>query len=152
VKLSVLAGRLEKPFRLFICRYWHCVFEEVYGRRLSFADLRRKRAFSWQVGSVGHSSLSWVRPPFSGSELSLVGENCTIKIVWLWLGVILSWLPLLGILLVGCVLLMLAVFPISRGCVFFPCCVGVKKGCCKSTSPCCWSTSLWGYLLHMEGR
>jgi hypothetical protein len=23
VKLSILAGRLEKPFRLFICRYWH---------------------------------------------------------------------------------------------------------------------------------
>jgi hypothetical protein len=65
VKLSVLAGRLEKPFRLFICRYWHCVFEEIYWRRLSFSDLRRERAFffgTWEV--LGVFFLSWTRPPF----------------------------------------------------------------------------------------
>jgi len=115
--------------------------------------LEERGHFLWHVGSIGHSSLSWARPPFSWQRIVSCGwdlhhQNC-VGFGWAWSRVgCLCW----GILLVGCVLLMLAVFPISRGCVFFPCCVGVKKGCCKSTSPCCWSTSLWGYLLHMEGR
>jgi hypothetical protein len=48
VKLSVLAGRLEKPFRLFICRHWHCDSKNFIEERISFADLARR----------GHSSLA----------------------------------------------------------------------------------------------
>jgi len=36
VKPSVLDGRLEKPFNLFICRYWHCVLWRFTGEDLYF--------------------------------------------------------------------------------------------------------------------
>jgi hypothetical protein len=68
VKLSALAGRLEKPFRFLICRYWHCDFEKICWRRLSFSDLRRERAFffgTWEGLGVflelGASSFSLLR-------------------------------------------------------------------------------------------
>jgi hypothetical protein len=39
VKPSVLAGRLEKPFKLFICRHWHCDSRGIYQRRNSISVL-----------------------------------------------------------------------------------------------------------------
>jgi hypothetical protein len=41
VKLSALAMRLEKPFRVLICRYWHCDSKIFIEGRISFAGLGR---------------------------------------------------------------------------------------------------------------
>jgi hypothetical protein len=41
VKLSVLAGRLEKPFRIFICKYWHHDSKSFIEERTPFADCGR---------------------------------------------------------------------------------------------------------------
>jgi hypothetical protein len=39
VKLSVLAGRLENPFHIFICIHWHCDSRGIYRRRNSISVL-----------------------------------------------------------------------------------------------------------------
>jgi hypothetical protein len=54
VKLSVLVGRLEKPFRIFICRYWHLDSKSFIEERTSFADCGRQGIVSLaRVESLG---------------------------------------------------------------------------------------------------
>ena len=54
MKLSALAVRLEKPFKVLICRYWHCDSKIFIERRISFADLGREGIFSLaRVESLG---------------------------------------------------------------------------------------------------
>ena len=55
VKLSAQAVELEKPFRVLICRYWPCVFEEVYWRQLHFLIWEER-----EHNSLGTSGGIWV--------------------------------------------------------------------------------------------
>jgi hypothetical protein len=117
VKLSALAGSLEKPFRLFICRYWHRESKSFIEERISFADLGRGGIFSLaRVESLG-VSLSWAHPHFPCCVLSPVAELCIFKGVVSLAGRDLELAISAGYYLVGCVLLLLAVSPISRCCV-----------------------------------
>jgi hypothetical protein len=45
VKLSSLAGRLEEPSRLFICRHWHCDSRSIQRRRNFISACEERRQF-----------------------------------------------------------------------------------------------------------
>jgi hypothetical protein len=79
VKLSALAGRLEKPLRIFICRYWHRDSKSFIEERTSFADLGRGGIFSLaRVESLG-VSLSWAHPSLSCCVLTTKAELCLFQ-------------------------------------------------------------------------
>jgi hypothetical protein len=54
VKLSAQAVELEKSFRLFICRHWHCDSEGIFSKKephLSF--VKREGVFLGTCGRLG---------------------------------------------------------------------------------------------------
>jgi hypothetical protein len=68
VKLSALAGSLEKPFRLFICRYWHRELKSFIERKNFICRFGKRGHFffgtSGEFGrflELGASSFSLLR-------------------------------------------------------------------------------------------
>jgi hypothetical protein len=53
VKLSALAVELEKPFRVLICRYWHCDPRRFIEEEFSISVWKNRGRFLWHVWSVG---------------------------------------------------------------------------------------------------
>jgi hypothetical protein len=127
VKLSALAVRLEEPFRVLICRYWHRDSKIFSERRISFTDLGREGIFSLaRVESLGAfleldaSSTILLRVVF-GAEFSILQDVIPL------LGVIFicdpCWLNFLELRvhLAGRV-------SHSRGCMFFLVLRGRQRG------------------------
>jgi len=69
VKPSALAVRLEKPFRIFICRYWHCDSRRFIEDWSPFPVWGREGVFPWHVWSVGGFQ-SWAHHYFQSSMSS----------------------------------------------------------------------------------
>jgi hypothetical protein len=93
VKPSVLAGRLEKPFRLFICRYWHCVSKIFIGEDF-ISDLRREGIFLLARVGVGIRSLEldaslllaaywYLGVEFPFPSVSLAGRDSSCGHCWI---------------------------------------------------------------------
>jgi hypothetical protein len=144
VKLSVLAGRLEKPFRLFICRYWHCDSKRFIGEDF-ISDLKKRGHFFFGTWEVLGVFLELGASSFICCVLSIGLSFASSKAWYPWLGVIFScdlcWSSFLG-----CVLSCWPCFSFTECCVFFLVLRGRQKGSC-----CCWSTSLVGCTL-LAGR
>jgi len=80
VKPSFLAGRLEKPSKLFICRDLALWFEDLQCGKHFICRFEEVRAFfSWHELRVGLFSGAG-RISFSCCVLFPVGEICTIQI------------------------------------------------------------------------
>jgi hypothetical protein len=89
VKLSALAVRLEKPFRLFICRHWHCDSKSFIEERISLQIWQERRhssvargrywAFSLELGAssiyLAACGLSWWKICIIKVVLPLAGRN-----------------------------------------------------------------------------